>query len=146
MIGSNTVIFSKCLSESVHAVFTVNSLDGPQTEGGSMIAASLLLAGFCGNVSFWLLCLNYALRTYPALYIVPALQSVWMCCTIVGGGIFFREFDNMSNFDLVGFFIGVAIVLTGVVLMPAESSKSVSSVVTEPQVAECSLTPGTSVP
>jgi len=117
-IGSNGVILSKCLAEALHSV-----LSGARSDRG--VVAPLLLVGVWVLLAVWWLArLNNALQRFPALFIVPALHAVWMANSIVGGAIFFDEFEGSAVVDMVVFGLGVLVILSGVVLMPTHKGQS----------------------
>merc|ERR1712195_181310 len=61
--------------------------------------------------------LNWALQYHAALLVVP----IFLCCKILlsisGGGLYFKEFDNFSGFQLIMFGVGVSVTVFGIVLL-----------------------------
>ena len=58
--------------------------------------------------------MNSALKRYDGLFIIPVIQLCWTCLAIVGGGIFFQEFNNFDGGQWGGFTAGVVCILGGV--------------------------------
>lgn len=76
-VGSHSVILSKCMAEALHSW-----ADGQGTTVG---ISAVIAVGMWGSVTaFWLYRLNAALTRFPALFIVPTLHAIWMCCSILG--------------------------------------------------------------
>eukprot|EP00929_Paragymnodinium_shiwhaense_P099126 TRINITY_DN60682_c0_g1_i1.p1 TRINITY_DN60682_c0_g1~~TRINITY_DN60682_c0_g1_i1.p1 ORF type:complete len:367 (+),score=46.07 TRINITY_DN60682_c0_g1_i1:91-1101(+) len=117
LVGSNAVLLSKCTSEAARVV-----LHGDGQEQIDRLSALMLVAAWFSFAGFWLYRLNAALKQFSALFIVPVLQSFWLCCTVVGGGVFFQEFDELSFVRIAAFTSGLVVVLVGVVLMPTHST------------------------
>jgi len=58
--------------------------------------------------------LNTAIRKFNAIYIIPTLQVIWITFSIVGGGIYFEEFNQFGALEITMFIVGVLILITGV--------------------------------
>ena len=82
-----------------------------------VLAVLLVSAVAVAHIVYWLYRLNAALKRYPALFIIPLLQSAWILFTVVSGGIFFGEFLELSAHQVAGFVAGVCCVLLGIFLL-----------------------------
>jgi len=109
MAGSFSVVLSKSMAESLHNAFSTGAADP---------MAAVLFFGWVLVCSWWLYRLNICLHKFPALFVVPLLHAVWLVCTVVSGGIFFKEFDELPTWKIFLFVLGILILLVGVVMMP----------------------------
>ena len=72
--------------------------------------------------------MNSALRKYDAMFIIPVLQALWLLFGVLGGGIFFKEFDSLTSLQFFFFSLGVLILLIGVsILSPKVTSGGVEA-------------------
>jgi len=120
-IGGNSVIFSKCVAETVHH-WTKAGLPQEMSVKKVLVPILVVFVWF-GLMCFWLYRLNEALKRFSALYIVPVLQALWMSNTVMGGGIFFGEFVAASVGRILMFGSGICVILIGICLMPCEEEK-----------------------
>jgi Magnesium transporter NIPA len=119
IIGTQSVIQAKCLSELLNMTFRGdNQLVYPFTYAVTVL--------WLGTTVFWLVRMNKALQQFHGLFIIPALQVFWSFFSIVGGGVFFEEFQELSDADLGVFTVGVFIVFTGVYIMAPKSTTTSS--------------------
>lgn len=61
--------------------------------------------------------LNVALRDYDAIYVFPLYQSALILVGSASGGAFFMEFSSLSNSQWMGYCVGLATVVVGVLLV-----------------------------
>ena len=61
--------------------------------------------------------LNRCLKRFPALFVIPALQVAQLLYTVIGGGVYFNEFQSFSGVQWILFPIGLAGCIGGVVLL-----------------------------
>ena len=60
---------------------------------------------------------------YDAMFIIPVLQCVWLLFGVLGGEVFFKEYQDMTDSEAVMFTIGVVILLVGIsTLRPSTKS------------------------
>lgn len=69
------------------------------------------------TVAVWLTRLNNALSKFNPIFIIPFLQCSFIFFAIVSGGIFFREFDALSTREWIGFWSGILVMFSGLVLL-----------------------------
>ena len=69
------------------------------------------------NVVVWLSRLNRALSIFNPLFIIPMLQCSFIFFAILSGGIFFKEFNSFSSKQWVGFWFGIIVMFSGLVLL-----------------------------
>jgi len=102
------VIFAKCGVESLKGGI-----------GQCLGSGFFWLVFILGSMSiYWQMrFLNWALQYHAALLVVP----IFLCCKILlsisGGGLYFKEFDNFSGFQLIMFGVGVSVTVFGIVLL-----------------------------
>jgi len=57
------------------------------------------------------------LETFDAVYIVPVFQCFFISVAVIGGAVYFREFDDMEPLNRLMFMVGLLITLSGVYLL-----------------------------
>ena len=73
----------------------------------------------------WVFRLNTALATYDPLFIIPLLQSQYILCATLSGGIYFQEFVKLTAVDVTFFILGIVTLLAGLLLMmPPAAAKA----------------------
>jgi hypothetical protein len=102
------VTFSKCL-----ALLLSVTLDGTQNEL-KRYYIYMILGVWLICVAFWLNRLDTGLKLYPPLFIIPVMQVGFIFFAILCGGTYFREFDNFTAIQFIGFGSGVFLILVGV--------------------------------
>lgn len=111
------VIFAKCGVESLKAGI-----------GAAMASGFFWLVFILGGTCiYWQMrFLNWALQYHAALLVVP----IFLCCKILmsisGGGLYFKEFDNFTGFQLAIFGCGVSVTVFGIVLLTVLRARSQS--------------------
>jgi len=119
------IVQSKCFSE----LFEINACSqGSVNVWGTPFfwIVFVLLATF-GCI--WLYKMNEALGLFDPLLIIPLMQSMYIVFGVVGGGIYFGEFETMSNspewWKLIIFVFGILLLLGGLYLItPRDKSQA----------------------
>lgn len=75
------------------------------------------------TVAVWLSRLNNALSKFEPLLIIPILQCSFIFFAIVSGGIFFREFNEFTITQWIGFWCGVLVMFSGLILLTPVSKR-----------------------
>tara|TARA_B100000795_G_scaffold205910_1_gene159411 strand:- start:36 stop:512 length:477 start_codon:yes stop_codon:yes gene_type:complete len=101
LIGTQSVVQAKCMSEIASMLFS-----GQAEAIGTAWLTYAVLAYFIVTVAFWLYRLHDALGKYQTLFIIPLLQSSYIVCATVAGGIYFQEFSTLDWWQFVAFFSG----------------------------------------
>lgn len=110
IIGSNQVLLAKSSSQLLRASLAgENQLTKPLTY--------VILLTWIGLLVFWMTRLNQALRLFAASFIIPVLQCFWTLFAILGGGIYFKEFDDFTGLSYSMFIIGLLLLGGGVVML-----------------------------
>ena len=110
IIGTQSVLLAKSSSELVRTTL------GGNNQFYSPFTYFILMAWITSMV-FWLYRMNAALRKFDGVFIIPVLQVVWTLFSIVGGGVYFREFSKFDRKDTALFTLGVCVVIFGVYLL-----------------------------
>ena len=111
LFGTQSVVQAKVLAEllSVHSSQEENIFHSWFTYVTIIIWIS--------TVGIWLSRLNNALSKFEPLLIIPLLQCSFIFFAIVSGGIFFKEFNNFSVTQWIGFWVGVLVMFSGLILL-----------------------------
>ncbi len=118
LVGTQSVVQAKVIAE----------LLAVQTSGTENVFESwftyVTILIWLATVIVWLKRLNDALSKFDPLFIIPLLQCSFIFFAIVSGGIFFQEFDTFDESQWVGFWFGIIIMFSGLVLLTPKPSNS----------------------
>ncbi|KXS15171.1 hypothetical protein M427DRAFT_123868 [Gonapodya prolifera JEL478] len=108
LMGTLTVLFAK----STIYLLTL-SLFNHYNQYNNFFAWFITLVTVITAVSqvYWI---NMGLQRYDALLQIPVYFTVWTLFDVVGGGIYFSEFNNFTPSKAVGFTFGVCVIFSGV--------------------------------
>ena len=111
LIGTQSVVQAKLIAELLVV----------HTSGDENIFRSwftyITITVWTVTVVVWLKRLNDALKIFDPLFIIPLLQCSFIFLAIVSGGIYFREFDNFDVNQWLGFWFGIFVMFSGLVLL-----------------------------
>ena len=114
IIGTQSVLLAKSSSELVRTTLGGNNqFYSPFTY--------FILTAWITSMVFWLYRMNAALRKFDGVFIIPVLQVVWTLFSIIGGGVYFKEFSRFDHKDTALFTLGVLIVIFGVYLLAPQT-------------------------
>ena len=114
LVGTQSVVFAKSTSLLLRTSVTGESQFGK-------LFTYCVLAALGATALFWCQRLNAALRRYPSLVIIPALQINWLVWSMVAGGLYFDEFAAWHAHEYALFGAGIAITLVGLALLEPEA-------------------------
>ena len=77
----------------------------------------ITLFAWLAFVSIWLFRMNEALGLYDPIFIIPLLQVDFILFAIVGGGIYFQEFDAFTTEAWIGFSVGIVMICAGLFML-----------------------------
>ena len=117
IIGTQSVLLAKSSSELVRTTL------GGNNQFTSPFTYFILMAWITSMV-FWLYRMNAALRKFDGVFIIPVLQVVWTLFSIIGGGVYFREFSKFDRKDTALFTLGVLVVIFGVYLLAPQTPRA----------------------
>lgn len=111
LFGTQSVVQAKVLAEllSVHS-------SGEENIFQTWFTYVTILAWIL-TVGVWLSRLNYALTKFDPLLIIPLLQCSFIFFAIISGGIFFKEFNEFTLTQWIGFWGGVLVMFSGLILL-----------------------------
>mmetsp|Transcript_4772 Transcript_4772/g.10253 ORF Transcript_4772/g.10253 Transcript_4772/m.10253 type:complete len:583 (+) Transcript_4772:116-1864(+) len=118
LVGTQSVVQAKVLAE----LLAVQS-SGTENVFESWFTYATIIV-WLATVIVWLKRLNDALSKFDPLFIIPLLQCSFIFFAIVSGGIFFQEFDTFDESQWVGFWFGIIIMFSGLVLLTPKPSNS----------------------
>lgn len=97
IIGTQSVVHAKVLTELI-------AIQSSGTENGfQSLFTYITLAAWICTAWIWLRRLNKALSIFDPLFIIPLLQCNFIFFAIASGGIYFKEFNNFSTKQWLGF-------------------------------------------
>jgi len=112
LAGSCSVLFGKSVAEIVKPCFT----DGDGSGFGKYQTYLVILA-MAGTLVVQMKGLNEGLEFHPAVFVVPVYQTFWIMGSIIGGGVYFKEFEGMEALKFAMFATGVCLAITGVYVL-----------------------------
>jgi uncharacterized membrane protein len=111
LFGTQSVVQAKVLAE----LLAVHSNGSENIFASWFTYATMLL--WIMTVLLWLKRLNDALERFNPLFIIPLLQCSFIFFAIVSGGIFFKEFNTFDTNKWVGFWFGIVVMFSGLILL-----------------------------
>lgn len=107
-LGVQSVVQSKCMAQllnlAAHGVPIFS-------EGYFYVVATLLLA----TTALWALKLSYAIEKFDSTLMIPLLISHYIAYAVIGGGIYFKEYQHMTGKQSITYATGLAIVFSGLI-------------------------------
>jgi len=118
LFGTQSVVQAKVLAEllAVHG-------KGDENIFTSWFTYATLLIWIL-TATVWLKRLNDALKMFNPLFIIPLLQCSFIFFAIVSGGIFFQEFNKFDWQQWLGFWFGILVMFSGLVLLTPKPKSS----------------------
>jgi len=88
--------------------------------GGRWETYFFIFVFICFNVGmeYWR---QKALNLFSTMYVVPLMQVSLVVFSVITGGIFFTEFNNLEAYKLALFCVGVAVICVGVAILSADT-------------------------
>jgi drug/metabolite transporter (DMT)-like permease len=77
----------------------------------------VVIVGTICTAVFWVKRMSAALKKFDALFIIPVLQVFWTSLSIVGGGVYYKEFDQYSMHSLSIFICCMVAIFIGVYML-----------------------------
>lgn len=112
LFGAQSVLFAKSTIETIKTFVSMN--DGRLfTQFRTYFTACAMILSVFLQIHW----LAKGLERFDAVFVVPIFQCFFITVSIVGGGVYFDEFGDMSAFQFSMFLLGVIITLAGVYLM-----------------------------
>ena len=111
--GARSQTFLKIISEAIASTPPPRGSPSPWASPVSWFS----LIGLAISAPLQLYLLNSTLASSPVAYAVPLYQSLLVITTIVAGGTFFREFEDISIADAAYFSLGVLAAVLGLAIL-----------------------------
>jgi len=83
-----------------------------------------VLLGLTASLTLQVYWMQSGLARYDALYCVPVFQAVWILTGVVGGGVFYQEFDGFSLLSWVLFPVGILLCVAGVFFLSQRDAEA----------------------
>lgn len=71
----------------------------------------------------WIWRYNMALKRYDILYVMPVITACYIVLNIIGGGIYFQEFNNFHAIEWAVFSVGGCFIIVGIILVSLHGTK-----------------------
>ena len=107
-----TVLLSKAVGELAKNAFRANTADSWQRFESWVILGFFLLS--CPSQ---ILYMQKGLQLFEAMYIIPIFSSCWLVGSIMMGALFWGDFVGFQIWQYFVFFIGVGLIVFGIVLL-----------------------------
>ena len=111
LFGTQSVVQAKVLAELI----SVHSMGNENIFKSWFTYVTILI--WIVTCTVWLKRLNDALDMFDPLFIIPLLQCSFIFFAIVSGGIFFKEFNSFDATQWIGFWFGIIVMFSGLVLL-----------------------------
>lgn len=111
IVGGISVLLAKCVAELIKV--TMNG-DSTQFKNPVSWLFCFLLVATCIAQVHWI---NQGLERYDSFYIVPMFHVHWNVWSILGGIVFFGEFQSFTAINYGLFLLGVTCILVGVAFL-----------------------------
>eukprot|EP01084_Bolivina_argentea_P229395 387189_1 len=113
-MGAQNILFAKGVSTMI--VFTAQN--GNNTVCFTLWQFYVILFAMLGSVWFQLKWLNYGLKYFSPMQIIPVFQSFWTLVGILGGLVVYQEFNDFENYLFkILFTVGVVVILTSILYL-----------------------------
>jgi len=121
LIGTQSVLMAKCLSMLMMLCFDNDN------QFKSKYAATLwvVLILWILFAAVYIQRINKGLGIFAVTFFIPTMTVCFAFFTIVAGGIFFHEFEAMSDLAFTMFFVGTALIFIGVSQLEAAEPEPV---------------------
>eukprot|EP00924_Labyrinthula_sp_SR-Ha-C_P007944 maker-scaffold_41-snap-gene-1.32-mRNA-1 protein AED:0.01 eAED:0.01 QI:421/1/1/1/1/1/3/180/365 len=112
VIGGQSLLFAKSVVELVKTAFSSSSAMS-LVNGETFVLVFFLVVCLLFQITF----LNKALKRFDSLYVIPLYESYWIICGVIGGLVYFGEWDEMSYSDKNGFVGGICVTFVGLYVL-----------------------------
>eukprot|EP01029_Cantina_marsupialis_P014355 TRINITY_DN316_c0_g3_i1.p1 TRINITY_DN316_c0_g3~~TRINITY_DN316_c0_g3_i1.p1 ORF type:complete len:512 (-),score=122.73 TRINITY_DN316_c0_g3_i1:346-1881(-) len=127
VMGAQSVLLGKSFAELIKASFKGDLMF-------ANVSTYLIVIGMGLTIFLQVRWLNFGLKRFGALYVVPVFQSIWTLTSIIGGLTIYNEISSLNG--LTGFLFGCGILLTLIGVYHL-SAKGTSSEIIEVNDDEC---------
>lgn len=116
-------------SYAIIAAKTLASLLRLCNSGRNVFHSVLLwisLGLWVGGTVFWMRRMNTALRRFDSAFAIPLCQVNWSFFTVIGGGVFYHEFEHFTRRQMILFSLGSIANLSGAILLRPSAATTVN--------------------
>lgn len=120
LLAAYAAASSGCLTQLCLKVAATAAREALETHSAAPLLRAAVAPAVVGLVCFatlQLYLLHTALGGSPVKYAVPAYQGCLILLSSSAGGILFREFQNDTTVELLGFFAGLLLAIGGVIAL-----------------------------
>lgn len=115
VVGGQSLLFAKSFVELIKSAF--NGTDA-FWHFHTYFLLFMLVVCLLVQVTY----LNHALKHFDSLYVVPVYQSYWILAGVIGGLVYFGEWDAMDAANSRMFLVGIAVTFFGLYILTQKSS------------------------
>ncbi|KAJ3416033.1 hypothetical protein HDV05_003392 [Chytridiales sp. JEL 0842] len=108
LMATITVLFAKSTIHLLSTTFFENENQYNNIYAWLITAVTIITAV---SQVYWI---NMGLQRYDALLQIPVFYVVWTLFDVIGGGVYFSEFDGFNSTQYALFFLAVGIIFVGV--------------------------------
>jgi len=123
IVGGLSVLLAKCVAELVKVTIEGDSSQFRNPVSWVLVFVLLLT---CAAQVHWI---NQGLERYDSFYIVPMFHVHWNVWSIMGGIVFFDEFQTFTATNYALFLLGVTCILVGVAYLSQREMQNQTHVV-----------------
>ena len=120
LLGTQSVLHAKCLSMLMMFCFQG---DNQFANKFKFTVWAILIAWFL-FAAVYIQRINKGLSMYPVTFFIPSMTVCFAFFTILCGGIFFSEFERLSDLQLAMFCVGTTLIFAGVSQLEADEHES----------------------
>lgn len=124
VVGGQSLLFAKSVVELIKAAFKGD-------DGFWHIQTYLIIGMLLICLSVQIQFLNGGLKYFDSLYVVPVYQSYWILAGVIGGLVYFGEWDAMSSNESRLFVLGIFITFLGLYILTQKEHAPVSNLKSE---------------
>lgn len=114
ILGAQSILFAKSTAELIKATARGHN---QFVFFGFYAILSMLIFTIVSQLHW----LAVALKHADALFVIPIFQSFFIIISIVGGGVYFKELDNLTQTNTAVFCAGVMVMMSGIYMLAQRS-------------------------
>jgi len=127
MLGTQSLILGKTMSYMLKLSFQGYIVFFRPFNAFNVLFA-VCIAGFLAvSAYFWMWRMRMSLQLFETMFIIPLNQCMWILFSVVGGGIYFEEFNQMKFIGGLRLIYAMCFILMGVFLLCPSSLENRNS-------------------
>uniref|UniRef100_A0A7S2W6H8 Magnesium transporter n=1 Tax=Mucochytrium quahogii TaxID=96639 RepID=A0A7S2W6H8_9STRA len=116
-VGGQSILFAK---STVELIKDASHGDDVFWHIETYVIIALMTVCLLAQITF----LNGGLKRFDSLFVVPVYQSYWIISGVVGGLVYFGEWERFSNKQMVMFIVGTFVTLSGLLVLTQKDHSS----------------------